>query len=196
MASKVRKEDWRRATVIEVGDTINILGSSFKIDKLLGKGKGGYSFLARAEDSRPYTLKLFHNEVVPYYSFSRDKLSLELEAYSFLRSNGFSVPRLLYWDSERNFILKEYVEGDTVEKNVMDGKDVSNLFSIVDEMQEKSRALGYNLDWFPSNFIVSEGSVIYIDYEVNPYDERWSFRRWGIEYWKNRDALLSLKKCY
>lgn len=46
--------------------TVN--GKSYTIIKLLGKGKGGYSYLAESGNNR-YVLKQIHHEPCDYYQF-------------------------------------------------------------------------------------------------------------------------------
>ena len=41
-----------------------------------------------------------------------------------------------------------------------------------------------NLDWYPSNFIDFNDTLYYIDYEISPYEDKWTFENWGINYWK------------
>ena len=43
---------------------------------------------------------------------------------------------------------------------------------------------GLNIDYYPTNFVVREGTLFYIDYECNSYMEQWDFEHWGIQYWK------------
>ncbi len=45
-----------------------------------------------------------------------------------------------------------------------------------------------NIDYFPTNFIVKDEVLWYIDYECNEYMEQWNFENWGIKYWsKTKD---------
>ena len=41
-----------------------------------------------------------------------------------------------------------------------------------------------NIDYYPSNFVINDGLLYYIDYECNEYMDEWSFFNWGIKYWK------------
>ena len=43
------------------GEACSVNGVSYKIKKLLGKGKGGYSYLA-VKDGKEYVLKQIHHE--------------------------------------------------------------------------------------------------------------------------------------
>ena len=184
MAWSIRVQDWKRVMKPEVGDSVNILGEEYKIEKALGKGKGGYSFLVRNAKERCYTLKCLHNEVVDYYSFSGNKVDLELDAYVFLSSTSIKTPRLLYWDREREIILKEYIPGETALERKEKGEDLSFLFSTLDEYQEEVEKRKVNLDWYPTNFIFNQGRLYYVDYEISPYEEKWNLHNWGLGYRK------------
>lgn len=71
---------------------------------------------------------------------------------------------------------------------------LQNILGLIDEMREmylkqvKEMALavyssGLNIDYFPTNFVVQNGVIFYIDYECNPYSDDWNFENWGIKYW-------------
>ena len=49
-------------------EVLSVNGKEYKIIKLLGKGKGGYSYLAEL-DRTPVVLKQIHHEPCDYYSF-------------------------------------------------------------------------------------------------------------------------------
>ena len=46
-------------------DTLPVNGKEYKIIRLLGKGKGGYSYLA-SDGERQYVLKQIHHEPCSY----------------------------------------------------------------------------------------------------------------------------------
>lgn len=48
--------------------SLTVNGNEYLVVKLLGKGKGGYSYLAE-KDGRKYVLKQIHHELCEYYSF-------------------------------------------------------------------------------------------------------------------------------
>ena len=56
---------------------------SFEVIKLLGKGKGGYSYLVKKDNSL-FVLKQIHHEPCDYYTFG-DKLLSELNDYEKLK---------------------------------------------------------------------------------------------------------------
>ncbi|MBO7698545.1 MAG: hypothetical protein J6S38_05885 [Erysipelotrichaceae bacterium] len=53
----------------------------------------------------------------------------------------------------------------------------------VREMADIAKSSGLNIDYYPTNFIVNNGLLWYIDYECNEYMDKWSFENWGISYW-------------
>lgn len=85
---------------------------AYSVIKLLGKGKGGYSYLA-ADDRGQYVLKQLHHEPCGYYTFS-NKIEVELRDYERLAAVGIPMPKLTEVNAEQKRILKEYIEGDTV----------------------------------------------------------------------------------
>ena len=60
-------------------------------------------------------------------------------------------------------------------------------------MEEMCRLLypaNINIDYFPTNFVVKEGTLFYIDFECNDYMEQWDFEHRGREYWWKSAAFL------
>ena len=56
-----------------------------------------------------------------------------------------------------------------------------------DQIREICRILyaaGLNIDYYPTNFVVQDDLLYYIDYECNPYSDQWNFENWGSQYWK------------
>lgn len=82
--------------------TIN--GNEYEVMRLLGKGKGGYSYLVTDGQSR-YVLKQIHHEPCEYYTFG-DKLKSELNDYETLRKTGITMPKLLAVDEEKERLLR------------------------------------------------------------------------------------------
>ena len=164
------------------GDRVTAAKKEYAVLKLLGRGKGGYSYLAEDENGRRVVLKQIHHEPCSYYTFG-DKLAAELNDYDRLRAAGVRVPELLAFDRAGERLVKEYVDGPTVFELVRDGADVAPCLEQVRAMAEKAKAAGLNVDYFPTNFVVSGGLLWYIDYECNAYMDRWNFENWGLRYW-------------
>lgn len=160
---------------------ISVNGKNYKIIKLLGKGKGGYSYLVCDGDSK-FVAKQIHHEPCDYYSFG-NKLEAELGDYDKLRAVGIRIPRLMEVDKENERILKEYIDGPTVADLVEEGRLAARHVDDVRQMSELLHSAGLNIDYYPTNFIDTEHGLYYIDYECNPYSDEWSFDNWGSKYW-------------
>ena len=75
-----------------------------------------------------------------------------------------------------------------------DGKPAGPYLGQVGEMAAKAKAAGLNIDYFPTNFVVREGLLWYIDYECNEYMDQWSFENWGIRYWSRTQEFEACLK--
>lgn len=47
-----------------------------------------------------------------------------------------------------------------------------------------------NIDYFPTNFILQNGVLYYVDYECNDYMEEWNFENWGMKYWSKTPEFI------
>lgn len=83
----------------------------FAVLRLLGRGKGGYSYLV-TDGAGEYVLKQIHHEPCAYYRFG-DKLAAELRDYERLHALALPMPELLEVDFAQERLLKEYIEGET-----------------------------------------------------------------------------------
>lgn len=163
------------------GDRVSVGEGAYTVLRLLGRGKGGYSYLVQGADG-PVVLKQIHHEPCAYYTFG-DKLAAELFDYDRLLAAGIPIPRLLAVDREAERLVKAYIEGPTVFELVRDGADAVPYVAQVRTMAAKARAAGLNIDYFPTNFVVQNGCLWYIDYECNEYMDQWNFENWGVRYW-------------
>jgi tRNA A-37 threonylcarbamoyl transferase component Bud32 len=166
--------------------TVN--GIEFNIVKLLGKGKGGYSYLAE-RDGQKFVLKQIHHEPCDYYTFG-DKLASELRDYETLSRVGINMPKLLDVDVENERILKEFIDGETIMSLVERGVDCSEYIEQVKKMCALLYPAGLNIDYYPTNFIPQDNVLYYIDYECNVYSDEWNFENWGIKYWSKTKEFL------
>lgn len=173
-------------------DTICVNGKEYQVLRLLGKGKGGYSYLV-TDGNNQYTIKQIHHEPCDYYQFG-DKLASELEDYEKLTEVGIPMPKLLEVDREHERILKEYIEGDTIYTKVKQDQMEELYYHQVRAMCARLYPAGLNIDYFPTNFIPSGGVLYYIDYECNGYMEQWDFEHWGNQYWWESPEFLQYEK--
>ena len=169
-------------------ETIKVNEKEFKIIKLLGKGKGGYSYLV-SYDKEKYVVKQIHHEPCEYYQFG-NKIEAELSDYNKLYSTGIRMPKMLDIDIKNERILKEFIDGYTIYELALENKVSPSYIKQIKNMCEILYPLNINIDYFPTNFIVSNELLWYIDYECNNYMEEWNFENWGIKYWSKTPELI------
>ena len=59
-------------------------------------------------------------------------------------------------------------------------------------MAKKCYLHNLNIDFYPTNFIVRNDDLYYIDYECNIYDSKRNFSNWGIKYWSKTGEFLKI----
>jgi tRNA A-37 threonylcarbamoyl transferase component Bud32 len=165
----------------------------FRKIKFLGKGKSGNSFLIEM-DGRPCVLKEMHNEKVSYYNFSKDKLELELEAYSILEQLPIRIPKIISFNLKEYFLIKEFVNGPTLVEVLITSGIPDKIFQEIFEWSSILKTNNLNIDYFPNNFVVKDNQLYYIDYEFNTYSDEWNFENWGIYYWLNPSGFFNFIK--
>ena len=158
-----------------------VCGKAYRVIRLLGHGKGGYSYLAEADGTQA-VLKQIHHEPCDYYTFG-NKIAAERRDYERLLNAGIRVPKLIALDDQAERIVKEYIDGPTVFELVRDGISAEPYIAQARGMAAQAKAAGLNIDYFPTNFVIRDGLIWYVDYECNEYMEEWSFENWGVRYW-------------
>lgn len=175
-----------------MNDKMIVNGREYAILKLLGKGKGGYSYLASNGTDR-YVLKHIHHEPCNYYQFG-NKLEAELSDYEKLKKIGIRIPEMIDVDKENEYILKEYIDGDTIYDLILEDKMSPEYLEQLREMCGLLYAANTNIDYFPTNFVVQNGVIYYIDFECNDYMDEWNFENWGVKYWSKTPEFLKYVK--
>ena len=166
---------------------MDVNGVAYRVLYLLGKGKGGYSYLVERENEK-FVLKQIHHEPCDYYTFG-NKLESELRDYEILLNIGIKMPKLLAVDYEKERILKEFVDGYTIMQIVERGEMKETYLDQVKRMCALLYPAALNIDYYPTNFIPQDDVLYYIDYECNQYSEEWNFENWGIKYWKTQPMV-------
>ena len=171
-----------------MSEIMTVNGVEYTIIRLLGKGKGGYSYLVQ-KDNCNYVLKQIHHEPCDYYQFG-DKLQSEMRDYERLRTIGINIPKMLDVDVEQERIIKQYIEGDTIFDLVKNDRMEEKYIEQVKEMCAALYPANTNIDYFPTNFIPQDGKLYYIDFECNDYMAEWNFENWGVKYWSKTPEFI------
>ena len=166
--------------------TVN--SKEYTIIKLLGKGKGGYSYLAE-KDGKQYVLKQIHHEPCSYYTFG-NKIEAEQNDYQRLLNADIRIPKMIDIDIDNERIVKEYIDGDTIFDMIKNDISVDPYMEQIRKMAAQAKSAGLNIDYFPTNFVVQNGLIYYIDYECNNYMDEWNFENWGIKYWSKTPEFM------
>lgn len=171
-----------------MNEVMTVNGKEYTILRLLGKGKGGYSYLAKSCEKK-YVVKQIHHEPCDYYEFG-DKIRCEINDYKRLERIGINIPLMIDVDIENERIVKENINGDTIYELVLNDRMSDEYIGQVREMCALLYTANTNIDYFPTNFIPQNGRLYYIDYECNDYMEEWNFENWGIKYWSKTPEFL------
>ena len=93
------------------------------------------------------------------------------------------IPVMIDVDRPKERILKEYIDGDTVCELILQDRMKSSYIDQLRDMCRLLYAAHTNIDYFPTNFVVQDDELYYIDFECNAYMDEWNFENWGIRYW-------------
>jgi serine/threonine protein kinase len=169
-------------------------GKIYKVIKLLGHGKGGYSYLVCDNMNCEYVLKQIHHEPCSYYTFG-NKLVSEINDYNTLLKLKINIPKMYDVDYEKEIIIKEYIKGLTINQIINDDMMIDYYYNQIIVMCNILYKNDLNIDYYPTNFVVQNNVIYYIDYECNKYMDEWNFENWGIKYWsKTNEFLQHFKK--
>ncbi|HPW54049.1 MAG TPA: hypothetical protein PK631_06700, partial [Erysipelotrichaceae bacterium] len=136
-----------------------------------------------------YTLKKIHHEPCEYYTFY-NKMESELNDYRRLSALNIVMPKLLEVDKENEIIIKEYIEGKTVLEKILADEDISAELRSIKTIADYLKDNNINIDYYPSNFILKNERLYYVDYECNAYMSQYDFDNWGQKYWSRSEELL------
>lgn len=162
---------------------LKVNNKEYYLISLLGHGKGGYSYLV-SDKNKFYVLKQIHHEPCSYYNFG-NKIEAELNDYNTLVKTGINIPKMIDIDINDERILKEYIPGFTISNYVEKEKLKKEYLEQVKLMSKVLKDLNINIDYYPTNFVVNNDVLYYIDYECNTYKSEWDFDNWGSKYWLN-----------
>ncbi len=131
-----------------------------------------------------------HDEPCPYYSFNdNNKVELEIEAYQKINKCNILMPKLICYDFENGYLVKEFI--DSITASEMIAKHQIHYLVIIQllNMYHKVKNANMNIGYFPTNFIVRDQRLFYIGYECNPYKPKWNLPNWDLYYWANSEGF-------
>ena len=99
-------------------------------------------------------------------------------------------------DVENERILKEYIEGKTIYELVKSDCMKNEYIEQIRAMCRLLYPANTNIDYFPTNFVVNNEEIYYVDFECNDYMEEWNFENWGVKYWSKTPEFLQYVKEY
>ena len=165
----------------------------YEIIKQLGKGKTGISYLVKKDDI--FCVLKVMNTNVPDFQKQLEIFRGEKNCYERMSKIGVGVPKLYEFNEEKNYLVKEYIEGICANQLAEIGyKKEGGLtdfhFQKIFDMHKRFKEIGIHVDYFPTNFIYTSDNEIYcIDYECYDYNPEWDFVQWGIYYWLNQEGM-------
>ena len=140
-----------------INSMLSVNGKEYTILRLFGKGKGGYSYLAQI--GKEYVVvKQIHHEPCSYYQFG-NKIEAEVGDYKRLKSIGISMPEILDVDAANERIVKEYISGDAVYELALKDKSPEICLRQIKDMRSRLYKANANIDYFPTNFILQNGTL-------------------------------------
>jgi TP53 regulating kinase and related kinases len=165
----------------------NFIPKDVEIKAYLGKGKSAHSYLVLYQNQF-CVYKLMHDEKHPNYTFE-SKIDAEIRSYESLLKTSLKIPKLITYDIEKKYLIKSYIEGDTLAHLISKNRIDLNLYEKFFDIARNLESLNINIDYFPTNFVLQNQELYYIDYELNDYDPNWSFENWGIYFWFNQKGF-------
>ena len=117
--------------MFNTGEKIIVNNKEYQIINFLGKGKGGYSYLCKYNDNY-FVLKKIHHEKCDYYQFG-NKIESELKDYNTLKNLNIPMPKLIDVDVQKEIIIKQYINGPTIEQLVKERKNINKFLLQIDK---------------------------------------------------------------
>lgn len=87
--------------------------------------------------------------------------------------------------------MKEFIKGDTIDRIVLKDEMRPEYYDQIQAMCQKLYGAHLNIDYYPTNFVVQEGVLYYIDFECNEYMDEWNYENWGSKYWNKSPEFLA-----
>lgn len=160
---------------------------SCHIISFLGSGKSGDSYLVDCNHTFYVYKKMHHKHFMNGHVFTIED---EIKSYHLLKTLNLNIPTLVYYDLNASYLIKTYIEGATLAHYMIDHEYPISLYLETYKIFKDIEHKGFTIDYFPTNFILKDNTLWYIDYEINPFMKKWSFLTWGIHFWFNKEGFI------
>ena len=174
---------------------MKIAGKEALLFELIKQGTNGDTYLAEYND-KVVIVKQLYDAVCDRFE-DKTLIESELEGYNILKTAGIKVPNIIAYDEEALCIVKEYIQGPTILQMIQNHEDIDQYIPQAQAIEETLKPLNCTADFFPNNFVVRDGELWLVDYEIFPIDPDWGFEKWGKQYWGDTvklKAYLDLDK--
>ena len=88
------------------------------------------------------------------------------------------------------------MDGDTIFELVCKDQMQEEYVEQMKAMCRRLYEANTNIDYFPTNFVVNNRKLYYVDYECNDYMQQWDFENWGIRYWRKTPEFLEYEAAH
>ncbi len=147
-----------------------------------------YFFLKSLEEDfggKGFVFSNENGEKIVYKELSKEDYNHELYSYERLSSLDIAIPKLIEHNDKDLYIIKEYIEGlsplKLIAEEKLEKEQILSLFKLAELLNSDNLDINY----FPSNFVYKNDSLVYVYYHVKSYNETVNFRDNGIYYWIN-----------
>ncbi|MDO4322122.1 MAG: hypothetical protein Q4C61_06310 [Lachnospiraceae bacterium] len=127
---------------------------------------------------------------IPYVILEMQKNRQEPEVVEGVHLRLVTNEIMIDVDIENERILKEYIDGDTIYELILQDKMTPAYVDQLHSMCVLLYAAHTNIDYFPTNFVVQNGEICYVNFECNEYMEEWNFENWGVKYWSKTPEFM------
>ncbi len=113
-----------------------------------------------------------HHKPCGYYKFG-NKIQAEINDYNRLKKIDIRIPEMIDMDVENERVLKEYIEGNTIFEPIKSDCMKNEYVEQVKAMCDLLYLANTNIDYFPTNFVVQNELIYYIDFEIRLSQSHW-----------------------
>ena len=124
---------------------------------------------------------------------SGNKLEAEIKGLQEIERNRIKMPAVA--EADGNSCTRTVIQKLNETEALFDQKKMkTDYIEQLHRMCALLYAANTNIDYFPTNFVVNNEEIYYVDFECNDYMEEWNFENWGVKYWSKTPEFLQYVK--